>query len=216
VLFDFFQHGFRVQLDGSSSLYVKKKLGWIFRTEKINIIAFRALELAIVQDLMNNGKKPSEINTYMQQLGRYFGDLLYIGYHARGGEVAESIMELGKIANSFYIYLFGEGLDKIYYVLVDKDNRVELHLVANNGIPTCREIVSPHPEIKFGSFIVGAVMRMLELKRDELEYIDFSCREEKCISVGDSYCELMIDFTLPPSTFSRIYEKYGGEYYVKR
>jgi len=187
---------------------------WIFRTEKINAMAFRALEMAVIQNLMNNGMQPNEIRKYVEDLGRYLGEMLYIGYHARGGRVAESIMDLGKIANSFYIFLFGESLDKIKYVF-ENQSRVRLHLIAMDGLPTCRGIVSPHKEIKFGSFIIGAINRMLELKRDELEYSRAYCREERCVATGDPYCEIVIEFDVPLEVFRRLREKYGGEYHVR-
>lgn len=206
---------FNISFDAGLQLYVRRRLNWIFRTEKINAIAFRALELAIIQNLLNEGKKPDEISMYVQELGRYFGDLLYIGYHARGGEIARNVMDIGRIANSFYIYLFGESLDNIYYIIKDGEDTIELHLVAKNGFPTCRDIVSPYKDIKFGAFIVGAVNRMLELKSSELEYSYSICREEKCIATGDECCELVIEFKLQSEVVERLKGEYGGEYNVR-
>ena len=47
---------------------IKRKLWWIFGTEKINIVAFKALELALIQNLLNEGMTPAEIRSYMESL----------------------------------------------------------------------------------------------------------------------------------------------------
>ena len=189
---------------------IRRKLKWVFKTEKINMIAFKALQMAIIQDMLNNGKSPAEIREYVEGLGRYFGDLLYIDYHARGGEVARSIADIGKIANLFYISLFGETLDQIHYSFDEKSNSICLHLIAHDGFPTCRGMVSPHPNIKLGAFIVGGINRMLELKKGELEYKEAYSWEEECVSAGGNRCEIIIKFVVDSSAYKRIVSRIGG------
>ncbi|MEX0568758.1 MAG: hypothetical protein Q6363_006315 [Candidatus Njordarchaeota archaeon] len=194
---------------------VKRKFKWIFGTEKINIVAFRALEMAIIQDMLNRGKTPVEIRSFMESLGRYFGDLLYIHYHISGGDVARDVLDIGKIANSFYVFLFGERIDKIYFELNGNSKSILLHLISYDGMPTCRGAVSPHPEIKLGSFIIGGINRILEIKKSELEFIAARCWEQKCVSVGDDICEVIIQFEIREDVFNALKEKYGGIINVK-
>lgn len=194
---------------------MKGKFKWIFSTEKINIVAFRALEMAIVQDMLNSGKTPREIRIFMENLGRYFGDLLYIHYHVSGGDIARDILDVGRIANSFYVFLFGERIDKIYFKLDDNINSIFLHLISYNGMPICRGMVSPHPEIKIGAFITGSINRILEIKKSELGFITAKCWEQKCVSVGDEICEVIIRFDLEEDAYKRIKSRYGGVIHVK-
>ncbi len=186
------------------------RLRWIFRTEKINIVAFKALQMAIIQDMLNNGKSPMEIQKYIESLGRYFGDLLYIDYHARGGKIAQSIADIGQIANLFYISIFGESLDKIYYSFNRETNSIYLHLIAYGGFPTCRGIVSPHPNIKLGAFLVGGINRMLELKKGELEYREAYSWEKNCVCTGEEKCEIIIKFVVDDKVFERLLSRIGG------
>lgn len=194
---------------------MREKFRWIFSTEKINIIAFRALEMAIIQDMLNNGKTPKEIKAFMENLGRYLGDLLYIYYHVSGGNIARDILDIGRIANSFYAFLFGERIDEIFFELDDNTNSIFLHLISYNGIPICRGMVSPHPEIKIGAFIIGSINRILEIKKSELGFITAKCWEQKCVSVGDEICEVIIRFNLEKDAYKRIKNSYGGVIYVK-
>ena len=193
---------------------IRRRLRWIFRTEKINVWAFKALEIAFVYYMMGLGEKPKDIRHKMEALGRYMGDLIYIGYHAQVGDAARDIMDLGRVANEFYMFLFGEGLDKIYYRFAD-DNTISIHLISFDGFPTCREISSPHPEIKFGSFIMGGINRVLEIKKEELQYMYASCWEDKCIATGDDHCEAIIRFIVPKNIYREMRSRYGDEYHVK-
>ncbi len=166
----------------------------MLKAEKINILAFKALQMGIMQSMLNEGQDPSSIMGYLFELGRGLGDLLYLNHPAMWAPT--KVSGLREALASIYAFLFGETMDKIGYEHDEGSGIVRLIVVARRGLPTCRNIVAPHPSIKLGAFIAGAFERLVELRMDELGIKRVRCWEDKCVAAGDGRCELIVELDL--------------------
>jgi len=172
---------------------IKGSLAWHLMVEKVNLVLLKSLLHSLVGYII---EKDGIDKTYdvLKELGKKAGKWIIMHYFEKTKPVADTVKDYWKAANLGIKIFSGQELDEIFYEVLDGGKRVLLRLRSRKN-PICKGIISPDPRIKFSAFIAGIFEWIqLELKKDIYGFKEVRVDETKCLTTGDDFCEITIEW----------------------